>query len=611
MCGIIGYAGSDNAVELLVDGLQALEYRGYDSAGIAVFSDSGIEVVKSMGKLKNMRALIQKKGKDFTSHCGIGHTRWATHGKPSDLNSHPHGTENLYIVHNGIIENYIELKDKLIAEEHAVFLSETDTEVAARLIDSFYLKTKDPFRAIVQALPLLRGSYAFGIVFKDYPGTIFAARKDSPLICASDESGNFIASDIPAVLKRTNRYYTLAEGEIAVITDQKIRFFDFQHEEIRKEIKTAQWDLQAAEKGNYPHFMLKEIMEEPDVVQKTITKHVKDGLPELCVEGLSDEDLGAFKRIIFVACGTAMHAGMVGKAVIEKLARIPVNVEIASEFRYNDPILTAKDLVVVISQSGETADTLAAVRLAKEKGCKTFGIVNVVGSSIARECDWVMYTLAGPEIAVASTKAYSAQVSALYLFALKLALIRRPKMETEIRALTKELITQIPFFVSAIAGESSKVRYVAESFKDARDLFFIGRGIDYSLSMEGSLKLKEISYIHSEAYAAGELKHGTISLITEGTPVIAIATGDAVYEKMISNIKEVKARGAKIILITKYGAPGAEAVADRCFYLPHCSEIFMPLIAIPVMQLFAYHVSVLRGCDVDKPRNLAKSVTVE
>ncbi len=611
MCGIIGYSGDQNAVDILVDGLQSLEYRGYDSAGIAVFYEDHIQVVKAMGKLQNMKRIIEEKGSDFRSNCGIGHTRWATHGKPSDVNSHPHGTENLTLVHNGIIENYLELKEKLIEENHYRFQSETDTEVAAKLIDSFYLTHRDPFRAITQALPLLRGSYAFGIVFKDFPGTIFAVRKDSPLICALDDTGYYIASDIPAVLKRTNRYYTLMEGEIAVVTASGIEFFDSEHRPITKEIKTADWDFQAAEKGNFPHFMLKEIMEQPEVVEKTVSAHVKDGLPDLGVEGLSDEELKAFHRIIFVACGTAMHAGMVGKAIIESLARIPVNVEIASEFRYNNPVLYPDDLVVVISQSGETADTLAVLRLAKSRGCKTFAVVNVVGSSIAREADSVMYTMAGPEIAVASTKAYSSQVCAMCIFALKLALLHQPQLTEQVRLYTKELLTQIPYFVSAIVNESDKIRYIAESFKDARDLFFIGRGIDYALSMEGSLKLKEISYVHSEAYAAGELKHGTISLITEGTPVIAIATGDECYEKMISNMKEVKARGAKIIFITKYGAPGAEQISDRTIYLPHCSEIFMPLIAVPVMQLFAYHVSVLRGCDVDKPRNLAKSVTVE
>jgi len=611
MCGIIGYSGRENAVDLLVEGLQALEYRGYDSAGIAIFRNREIEVIKSMGKLVNMKQLIQEKGNDFSSCCGIGHTRWATHGKPSDINSHPHSTKNLSLVHNGIIENYIELKEKLVTEKHYTFISETDTEIAAKLIDSYYVESGDPFSAITSALAELRGSYAFGVIFKDYPGTVFATRKDSPLICAVHEDGNFIASDIPAVLRRTNRYYMMEQGEIAVLTGDSISFYDLAHHPIEKEMKQADWDLEAAEKGNYPHFMLKEIFEQPAVIRKTVAPRIEDGLVNLHVEGLTDEVLKSFRRVIFVACGTAMHAGMVGKTCIENLARIPVNVEIASEFRYNDPIIYPDDLVVVISQSGETADTLAALRLAKEKGSKTLAIVNVVGSSIARDADYVFYTWAGPEIAVASTKAYSVQVSSMYLLALKFAQIHNTLSDSEIRAFAKELLEVIPKHVESIINKTDRIRYISESFKNASDLFFIGRGMDYALSMEGSLKLKEISYIHSEAYAAGELKHGTISLITEGTPVIAVATGDACYEKMISNIKEVRARGAKVILICKEGAMGAREVSDRTVFLPRTYEMFTPLLAVPVLQLFAYHVSVLRGCDVDKPRNLAKSVTVE
>lgn len=612
MCGIIGYSGRDNAVELLVNGLQALEYRGYDSAGIAVFRESKIEIIKSMGKLVNMKKLVSEKGDDYSSHCGIGHTRWATHGKPSDINSHPHSTDLISLVHNGIIENYLEIKERLISESAYRFVSETDTEIAAKLIDYHYQKSHDPFLAIRDSLKEIRGSYAFGIIFKDYPGKIFATRKDSPLICAVDETGHFIASDIPAVLKRTNRYYMLEEGEISVLTADSIEFYDHNRAPIVKEMKVADWDLEAAEKGNFPHFMLKEIFEQPEVIRKTVAPRITDdGLIDLHIEGLDDSLLSSFERVVFVACGTAMHAGMVGKAAIESLARIPVNVEIASEFRYNNPILSNKDLVVLVSQSGETADTLAALRLAKEKGCKTLAIANVVGSSIARDADFVLYTWAGPEIAVASTKAYSVQVSAVYLLALKLASLHQTYPSEKLKAYALELLHDVPKFVEGIISQSSKIRFISENFMSATDLFFIGRGMDYALSLEGSLKLKEISYIHSEAYAAGELKHGTISLITEGTPVIAVATCDDCYEKMVSNIKEVRARGAKVILICKKDAPGSRDFSDRAVFLPRATELLMPLLAVPVLQLFAYHVSVLRGCDVDKPRNLAKSVTVE
>ncbi|MBQ3866830.1 MAG: glutamine--fructose-6-phosphate transaminase (isomerizing), partial [Clostridia bacterium] len=430
-------------------------------------------------------------------------------------------------------------------------------------------------------------------------------------ICAVDDTGCFIASDIPAVLKRTNRYYTLEEGEIAVINKDRVRVYDADHRLIRKELKTADWDVEAAEKGNYPHFMLKEIFEQPEVIRKTVSPRVVNGLPELGVEGLTDAFLKDVRRIVIVACGTAMHAGMVGKTVIERLARVPVQVEIASEFRYNDPILEEKDLVLVISQSGETADSLAALRLAKEKGCKTMAVVNVVGSSIAREADFVFYTWAGPEIAVASTKAYTVQISSMYLLALRLCLIHKSLTEDEVRALTDELMNKMPVLVQETVNRSEEIKRIAEDYKDREDLFFIGRGIDYSLSMEGSLKLKEISYVHSEAYAAGELKHGTISLITKGMPVIAVATWEACYEKMLSNIKEVRARGASVILICKKGAVDADRVSDHIVDFPDCSEMFMPMLAVPAMQLFAYHMAVARGCDVDRPRNLAKSVTVE
>ncbi len=611
MCGIIGYCGNEEATNILVEGLSALEYRGYDSSGIAIFNDSGIEVIKAVGKLENMKALLAKRGTAIATHCGIGHTRWATHGKPSDENAHPHSTDLVSLVHNGIIENYAELKEKLVSEDGYSFLSETDTEVAAKLFDKFYRITKDPFSAISMALGEIRGSYAFGIMFKDYPNTVFATRKDSPLICATHNDGNFIASDIPAVLRRTNQYYMMEQGELAVVQKDKIEFFDLSHNPISKELKVADWDLEAAEKGNFDHFMIKEIHEEPTVIRRTVSPRMADNGVDLRIPGLTDEILNSVRRIIFVACGTAMHAGMIGKAVIEQMARIPVNVEIASEFRYADPVLYPDDLVVVISQSGETADTLAALRLAMEKGCKTLAVVNVVGSSISREADFVLYTWAGPEIAVASTKAYSVQVSAMYLLALKFAQIKASVPQSEICALSDLLLNKMPELVGGIIERCPEIKEISAELMEAEDVFFIGRGLDYALSMEGSLKLKEISYIHSEAYAAGELKHGTISLITDGVPVIALATNDACYEKMISNIKEVRARGANVFLICKEDAPGYEEVSDFCFKLPRTDEKFMPLLAVAVLQIFAYYVSLLRGCDVDKPRNLAKSVTVE
>ena len=611
MCGIIGYCGNEEATNILVEGLSALEYRGYDSSGIAVFNGNSIEVIKTVGKLENMKTLLAKRGSKISTHCGIGHTRWATHGKPSDTNAHPHSTELVSLVHNGIIENYAELKEKLISEDGYNFLSETDTEVAAKLFDKYYRISGDPFRAIALALNEIRGSYAFGIMFKDYPGTVFATRKDSPLICATHKDGNFIASDIPAVLRRTNQYYMLEQGEIAVVTNEKIEFFDLFHKPIEKELKIADWDLEAAEKGHFAHFMLKEIHEEPDVIRRTVSPRMTENGVDLKIEGLTDEMLNSFRRIIFVACGTAMHAGMIGKSVIEKMVRIPVNVEIASEFRYADPVLYPDDLVVIISQSGETADSLAALRLAKEKGCKTLAVVNVVGSSISREADYVLYTWAGPEIAVASTKAYSVQVSAMYLLALKLAQIKKTVPQAEILHLSDVLLNRMPELVGSVIARCDEIKAISNALLEAEDVFFIGRGLDYSLSMEGSLKLKEISYIHSEAYAAGELKHGTISLITDGVPVIALATGDACYEKMISNIKEVRARGAKVFMICKEDAPDISEISDFSFRLPRTDEIYMPLLSVAVLQIFAYFVSLLRGCDVDKPRNLAKSVTVE
>lgn len=611
MCGIIGYSGSENAVDILLGGLQALEYRGYDSSGIAFFRSGGIEAIKTVGKLANLKELVDQKGSSLQSNCGIGHTRWATHGKPSDLNAHPHSTRNLSLVHNGIIENYLELKQWLAREKGYSFLSETDTEIAAKLLDFAYLEVRDPLRAIRKCCSQLKGSYAFGVIFKDYPGEIYVTRKDSPLICAMDEKGSFVASDIPAVLRHTNRYYTLEEGEIAVLRSNEISFFDSELNPTEKTVSVANWAFNAADKGEYDHFMLKEIMEEPDVLRNTISPRLENGLIDLKIDGLSDAWLSSFHRVVIVACGTAMHAGMIGKYAIEKLAGVPVSVEIASEFRYCDPIITKDDLVILISQSGETADTLATLRLAKQKGATTLAVVNVVGSTLSREADLVFYTLAGPEIAVASTKAYSVQLAAMYLLAVKLALVHGSISEQCAHEYGRILLEEVPSAVEELLNKKEDLIRVSETIKSSDHLFFIGRGVDYALSMEGSLKLKEITYIHSEAYAAGELKHGTISLITDGVPVIAIATDDACFEKMRSNIKEVRARGAVVILICKETTAGTSDIADFIIPVPGSLDVFTSFTVATVFQLIAYYTSVLRGCDVDKPRNLAKSVTVE
>ncbi len=611
MCGIIGYVGIENSVPKLIDGLKALEYRGYDSAGIAVFTDSGITTVKAKGRIANIEELLKKSYSSLSSTCGIGHTRWATHGEPSDVNSHPHGTERLRLVHNGIIENYIVLKKELMDLGYT-FESETDTEIASKLVDLNYKETSDCFAAVKKSLEKLQGSYALGIIFKDVPEKIFATRKDSPLIIAVSESGNFIASDIPAVLKYTNKYYQLEQGEIAIVEKDKVTVYGLDGQIIEKKLCVADWDIDAAEKGGWDHFMIKEINEEPESIIKTIRPRVVNGLPNLQLEELSDEKLASFKNITMVACGTAMHAGLIGKTAIERLARIPVKVEIASEFRYKNPIITKDDLVIIISQSGETADTLAALRLAKERGAYTLAIVNVAGSSIAREADSTLYTWAGPEIAVASTKAYTVQISVMYLIAVKLALSVGKITEEEAENHMRILLEHAPVACEQALLLNDECKRIADKYKNSHDLFFIGRGIDYDIAVEASLKLKEISYIHSEAYAAGELKHGTISLITTGTPVIAVCTEDELYDKMISNIKEVKARGAKVIMICKKGAKGAEDVADDIFYIPELEDgLYMPIPAMTVLQLISYYTSVLLDLDVDKPRNLAKSVTVE
>ena len=606
MCGIVGYVGKRNAQDVLLDGLEKLEYRGYDSAGVALALEGGIRVVKSKGRLAELRKRLAVEAL-ARSGCGIGHTRWATHGEPSDVNSHPHSTPRVSIVHNGIIENYGVLKERLIAKGYT-FESETDTEVLVKLIDSCY--EGEPLKALRAALAMVRGSYALAVLFRDFPDTLFAVKRESPLIVGWGEEENFIASDIPALLKYTRRYSVLEEGDMAVVNADSIRFYNEFAEPVEREVLTANWDQEAAEKGGYPHFMLKEINEQPAAITATVSPRVENGLPDLHVPELTDERLRRIGTVHLVGCGTAMHAGMVGKAAIEALARVPAQVEIASEFRYRNPILRPEDLVIIISQSGETSDTLAALKLAKSRGVPVLAIVNVVGSSIARAADYVMYTYAGPEIAVASTKAYMVQMCVLYLFALRLAYARGMQTDAEIRRLTAELLRAGEVIKPRLA-DCEQIKYLASRFVNTQSCFFIGRGFDYSLSLEGSLKLKEISYVHSDAYAAGELKHGTISLVTDGVPVIALATQKQVYEKTISNAKETKSRGAKVLLFTTQDAVVPDGVADYVVRLDDYDDLLMPLQLIVPLQLFAYYMAVLRGCDVDKPRNLAKSVTVE
>ena len=606
MCGIVGYVGRRSAQDVLLDGLEKLEYRGYDSAGVALALDGGIRVVKSKGRLTQLRQKLAAQAL-AQSFCGIGHTRWATHGEPSDVNSHPHSTPRVSIVHNGIIENYGILKERLIAKGYT-FESETDTEVLVKLIDSCY--TGDPLRALQEALAKVRGSYALAVLFRDRPDTIFAVKRESPLIVGWGEGENFVASDIPALLKYTRRYSVLEEGDMAVCTAEGIRFYNEFAEPVQRPVLTADWDMEAAEKGGYPHFMLKEINEQPTAITATVSPRVEDGMPDLRIPQLTDEVLRSIGTVHLVGCGTAMHAGMVGKAAIETLARVPAEVDIASEFRYRDPILNPNDLVIIISQSGETSDTLAALKLAKSRGVPVLAIVNVVGSSIARAADYVLYTYAGPEIAVASTKAYMVQLCVLYLFALRLAYARGRLSAAETRRYTAQLL-RAPEIIKARLADCDQIKYLASRYMNTQSCFFIGRGFDYSLSLEGSLKLKEISYVHSDAYAAGELKHGTISLITDGVPVIALATQKQVYEKTISNAKETRSRGARVLLFTTKNAVVPEGVADAVIRLDEYEDLLMPLQLIVPLQLFAYYMAVLRGCDVDKPRNLAKSVTVE
>ena len=612
MCGIVGYIGDEQAAPILLSGLSKLEYRGYDSAGIAVRNEETgkIEIVKEKGRL---RALVEKTdgGKAVPGTSGIGHTRWATHGEPSTQNAHPHCTDDrsVVLVHNGIIENYQELKEKLVKSGYS-FYSQTDTEVAVKLIDYYYKKTGTPLEAISRAMLRIRGSYAFGVLFHDYPGKLFAARKDSPLIIGISEHGGLIASDVPAILNQTRKVYYIGNLEIAEISKEEVHFYNIDREELHKDLVEIKWDAKAAEKGGFEHFMLKEIHEQPKAVRDTINAYVKDGKIDFSEVGIEEEQLKKLERIYIVACGSAYHVGMVGKYVLESMADIPVEVDLASEFRYRDPKLVANSLVIVISQSGETADSLAALRLSKEKGKQVLGVVNVIGSSIARESDYVLYTYAGPEISVATTKAYSTQLIAMYLLAIKLAEVKGQITEERVTELLTEMST-LPEKIQRVLEDKERIQWFASKYANAKDIFFIGRGLDYAISMEGSLKMKEISYIHSEAYAAGELKHGTISLIEDGTLVVGVLTQQALFEKTISNMVEVKSRGAYLMGLTSYGNYGVEDTADFSVYVPKTEQYYMTSLAIVPLQLMGYYVSVAKGLDVDKPRNLAKSVTVE
>ncbi len=608
MCGIVGYIGNRQAAPILLDGLAKLEYRGYDSAGIAVYNDGGIDMIKSKGRLKVLSELTHD-GATLPGTLGIGHTRWATHGSPSDVNAHPHfnADKSIVVVHNGIIENYLKLKKKLEKRGYE-FLSETDTEIIAHLLDYYY--QGNPLQAITKIMHRMEGSYALGIIFKDHPEELYAVRKDSPLIVGHTDGGSIIASDVPAVLRYTRDVYFIENEEIVRMTKDSMEFYNVDEEPIAKEPVRIEWDVNAAEKGGYEHFMLKEMYEQPKAVMDTFSPRIKCNGIEIEELGMTDGDIREIQKIMIVACGSASHVGHTSKYILEGLARIPVEVDMASEFRYRNPILDEHTLVIVISQSGETADTLAALREAKKMGARVLGIVNVVGSSIAREADNVMYTWAGPEIAVATTKAYSAQLTAMYLLAMKFAQVRGKLSESDLEKMIGEM-KALPAQIEMILNNREKIQKFATRYLAARDIFFIGRGIDHAISMEGSLKLKEISYIHSEAYAAGELKHGTISLVEEGTLVTAVLTQKDLYKKMISNMEEVRTRGAFVMAVTTEGNTEAEKAADYVTYIPETNKYFTNSLAIIPLQLFAYYIAVGRGCDVDKPRNLAKSVTVE
>ena len=612
MCGIVGFTGKHQAAPILLDGLSKLEYRGYDSAGIAVRDgDKETEVIKAKGRLK---VLIEKTngGESVPGTCGIGHTRWATHGEPSETNAHPHVSENgnVVAVHNGIIENYQELKAKLLRKGYT-FYSATDTEVAVNLVDYYYKKYgESPVEAVGHAMVRIRGSYALAMMFRDYPGEIFVARKDSPMILGVGDGESYIASDVPAILKYTRNVYYIGNQEMAHVKKGEITFYNLDGEEIEKELKTIEWDAEAAEKAGFEHFMMKEIHEQPKAVSDTINSVVKDGKIDLSEVGLDEDTIRNVSQIYIVACGSAYHVGMAAQYVFEDLARIPVRVELASEFRYRNPILDKNGLAIIVSQSGETADSLAALRECKARGIRTLAIVNVIGSSIAREADNVFYTLAGPEISVATTKAYSTQLIAAYVLALQFAKIRSEITEEQCVAYVKELKT-LPEKIKRILEDKERLQWFASKQANAKDIFFIGRGIDYAISLEGSLKMKEISYIHSEAYAAGELKHGTISLIEDGTLVIGVLTQPKLYEKTISNMVECKSRGAYLMGLTTFGHYNTEDTADFTVYIPKTDPHFATSLAVIPLQLLGYYVSVNKGLDVDKPRNLAKSVTVE
>lgn len=612
MCGIVGFTGAHQAAPILLDGLSKLEYRGYDSSGIAVRDGlKDTEVLKAKGRLKILKEKTND-GKSVKGTCGIGHTRWATHGEPSEDNAHPHVSDdgNVVAVHNGIIENYQELKEKLVRNGYT-FYSETDTEVAVKLVDYYYKKYEgNPVDAINHAIIRIRGSYALVMMFKEYPEEIYVARKDSPMILGVADGESYITSDVPAILKYTRNVYYIGNLEMARVRKGEITFYNLDGDEIEKEQKIIEWDAEAAEKGGYEHFMMKEIHEQPKVVADTLNSVLKDGEIDLSGVGLSAEEIKNISEIQIVACGSAYHVGMVGQYVIEDLARIPVRVELASEFRYRNPILDKNTLVIVVSQSGETADSLAALREAKLRGIKTLGIVNVVGSSIAREADNVFYTLAGPEISVATTKAYSTQLIAMYTLAVQFAKIRGQISDEQYMGYIKEMQT-LPDKIRRILEDKERIQWFASKQMNAKDVFFVGRGIDYAICMEGSLKMKEISYIHSEAYAAGELKHGTISLIEEGTLVIGVLTQSALFEKTVSNMVECKSRGAYLMGLTTTGNYNIEESADFTVYIPETDEHFATSLAVIPLQLMGYYVSVAKGLDVDKPRNLAKSVTVE
>lgn len=608
MCGIVGYIGREQAAPILLDGLAKLEYRGYDSAGLAVFDGTNIEVVKAKGRLQALRDLTGD-GKSVTGTLGIGHTRWATHGEPSVSNAHPHFNKDktIAVVHNGIIENYQPLKDKMIAKGYA-FVSDTDTEVVAHLLDYYY--DGNPLQAVEKVMHRVQGSYALGILFKDFPDQMYAVRKDSPLIVGASAEGNLIASDVPAILKYTREVYFIENREICELSRDGITFYNEDMEVINKETKTIEWDVEAAEKGGYEHFMLKEIYEQPKAVLDTISPRIQNDRIVLDELNMTKEDIEQLRRIYIIGCGSAYHVGVTGKYVIEKLTRIPVEVDLASEFRYRNPILEEDSMVIIISQSGETADSLAALRKAQEMGVKVLGVVNVVGSTIAREADNVLYTWAGPEISVATTKAYSTQLAALYLLAIMFGDIRGTIASEEYKELLKEL-QSLPDKIQEILGDKERIQWFASKYANAQDVFFLGRGVDYATSLEGSLKLKEISYIHSEAYAAGELKHGTISLIEDGILTVAVVTQPDLYEKMISNIVEVRTRGGYIFTLTNKGNFVMEDTSDFTVYIPKTHPCLTPSLAVIPLQLFGYYVSVAKGLDVDKPRNLAKSVTVE